>query len=83
VAGQNPPTRPEQWADRDRAFATQIRLSVGRRAPERRGAPCSCGGTWYYVLLAHAVHPLWRCLHCGRLHRGDLHIPEESDAPTG
>jgi hypothetical protein len=81
--GNRPPTRPERWADRDRAFATQIRLSVGERAPERGGTPCSCGGTWRYVLLPHAAHPLWRCLHCGRLHRGDLPIPEEADPPTG
>lgn len=80
-AGNDPPTQPDHWADRDLAFATQIRLSVGKRAAEQRGRPCSCGGTWYYVLLPHTQHPLWRCLHCGRLHRGDVHIPEAPDPP--
>lgn len=80
-ATSNPPAQPDHWADRDLAFATQIRLSIGKRAPERRGTPCSCGGRWYYVLLPHAAHPLWRCLHCGRLHRGNLHIPELLDPP--
>jgi len=81
VADQ-PPTHPDAWAAHDRAFATPIRLSVGMRASEQGDMPCACGGTWRDVLLPHAKHPLWRCLHCGGLHHGD-HLLAAGPAPSG
>ena len=80
------PTQPDHWADRDRLFGTQIRLPVQQQVPVQAETPCDCNGTWRYVLLPHAHHPVWRCLHCGSLyhrslHRGDQRIPEAVDSP--
>ena len=75
-----PPTPPGRWAKRDRALGAQVRLRAQAPSPIRGEPPCDCGGRWRYALLPHARHPLWRCLHCGGLHRGDQRIPEADDA---
>lgn len=75
-----PPTSPAAWAAHDAALGAQVRLPA-RGDPERGAPPCACGGGWRYTLLPDARHPLWRCLHCGALHRGERTVPE--DVPTG
>lgn len=75
-----PPTAPAAWAALDTALAAHLRLPAPGQ-PERGGPPCACGGAWRYTLLPDARRPLWRCLHCGALHRGLRALPE--DAPAG
>ena len=72
-----PPTAPAAWAARDAALGAQVRLPATPGAPERGRPPCACGGVWRYTLLPDPRHPLWRCLHCGALHRGDRVLPED------
>ena len=77
------PTQPDQWVDRDRHIRSQILLPT-QQAVALHGEPrCGCGGDWRYVLLPQARRPLWRCLHCGSLHRGDRLILEEQGPVTG
>lgn len=76
------PMQPDHWADRDRRVGTQILLPVQQAVTLQGEPPCDCRGTWRYVLLPHVHRPLWRCLHCGDLHRGDQTIPEVPDSPT-
>lgn len=76
-----PPTLPEAWAARDATLGRELRLPAGDKEPVHGKPSCRCGGSWRYLLLPHAHHPLWRCLHCGILHRGDQPLPEDPPLP--
>lgn len=66
-----PPTRPQDWAAADAEARTYVVLSIHPPPPYADGQTCACGGTWRYTLGGSEVHPIWRCLHCGGLHRGE------------
>jgi hypothetical protein len=83
TAEASAPTQPEQWADRDRHIRTQILLPTQQAAALQVEPRCGCGGDWRYLLLPQAHRPIWRCLHCGGLHRGDRLILEEQGPVTG
>jgi len=81
AAATSAPTQPDQWLDRDRHLGSQLLLPVQPAVSVQGEPPCGCSGAWRYVLLPQTRRPIWRCLHCGRLHRGEQPILEAAAVP--
>ena len=64
-----PPTLPKDWAAADEEVRRYLVLAGHSDAPYVGDPPCECGGVWRYRLGGSDARPIWRCLHCGGVHR--------------
>lgn len=63
-----PPASPDDWAERDAALRSHVKLRPAAQPHYRGSAPCPhCGGRWRYPLGYSGDFYCWRCLHCGKI----------------